>query len=193
MVVRPAADEPLRPIAPQAKWWIVGWVAFLLGAWELVFHSWFMGLSMVVGHRLNALIAALLVAIVVLAAFHLIQDYERRLAEAARALAEKNEALRALEAERDTRLVDLARDLAFAVANLNVLCDVAEGLPTPAVTVGVIEDLRAHARQLQPVVNSLLELKHDGQGLTTALPAILTDYERSRAAAAPSAPAPAME
>ena len=52
-----------RPIAPQIKWLIVGIVVLLLGAWELLFHLTLMGLPMITGHRLNALVAAGLVAL----------------------------------------------------------------------------------------------------------------------------------
>src|SRR5262249_17386771 len=100
--------------AGRIKWWLVGIVAVLLGAWELAFHTWFMSVPMVTGHRLNALIAALLVGGVLLAAFRLLQQYEEQLATAAEELRQKNEALSLLEAERDTRLFQLARDLALA-------------------------------------------------------------------------------
>src|SRR5689334_6718840 len=105
-------------MAPHAKWWIVGVVFVLLGIWELAFHRWFMEVPMILGHRLNALIAASLVAVVVLATFVLIQRYEQRVAALADELKRKNAALRALEAERDIRLVALARDLALALADI---------------------------------------------------------------------------
>ena len=38
--------DPYRPLAPQLKWVIVGIVALVLGAWEIAFHLWFMGLPM---------------------------------------------------------------------------------------------------------------------------------------------------
>ena len=81
--------DPYRPLAPQLKWIIVGIVALVLGAWQIAFHLWFMGLPMLTGHRLNALIAAVLVAGVLLAFFVLIQDYERQLSRCAERMGRK--------------------------------------------------------------------------------------------------------
>jgi hypothetical protein len=170
--------DPLRPIAPQAKWWIVGVVAVLLGAWEFVFHLTMMGLPIVTGHRLNVLVAAGLVAGTVLALFVVIQRYEQQLASAAVALREKNEALRALEAERDTGLLDLARDLVLTLVDITEQCETARGLADPSRVTEALARVEERARGLQSVVRSLISLREEGAGLTEFLPAVLDDYRR---------------
>jgi hypothetical protein len=175
-------EVSLRPVASQARWWIVGMVFLILGAWELTFHLWMMDLPMLLGHRLNALIGAALVAGVVLATFALIQSYEQRLAAAVRALTEKNEALRALEAERDSRLVDLAGDLSLALAEIVDECEVALSLPTKNSTPETLTAVQARAKKLGGVVHSLVELRQQGDSLTRSLPAILEEYQRYREA-----------
>lgn len=182
--------DPVRPIAPQAKWWIVGAVVILLTAWELVFHLFMMGLPMVLGHRLNALIAAVLVSGAVLGFFVIIQGYERQLAATAVALREKNEALRAFEAERDTRLLDLARDLALTLVDISDRCEIALSLSGPPDARATLAEVRDRASQLQLVVRALIGLREDGTGLTEFLPAVLETYERHgepQPAAAPTA------
>lgn len=181
-------DASPRPVAPQAKWWIVGVVFVLLGVWELAFHRWFMDVPMILGHRLNALIAASLVAVVVLATFVLIQRYEQRLAAMADELKRKNEALRALEAERDTRLVALARDLAVALADIVTRCEVARGLPEDIDAAEEFAAIEARAHTFQTVISAMIDLKHEGAGLTEALPSILDEYQRHREAHPKQAP-----
>jgi hypothetical protein len=182
MSQQPPFEPSLRPVAPNARWWILGIVFVLLAAWEAAFHRWFMDLPMITGHRLNALIAAGLVALVVLATFVLIQRYEQRLAALADELKRKNEALRALEAERDTRLVDLARDLALALAEIVTRCEVARGLPESVNAVEEFAAIEARAHVFQTVISSMIDLKHEGAGLTEVLPSILEEYQRHREA-----------
>jgi hypothetical protein len=172
--------DPLRPVAPQARWWIVGAVVVLLGAWELLFHLTMMGLPIVTGHRLNALVAAALVSGTVLGCFIVVQRYEQQLAAAAVALRQKNEALRALEAERDTRLVDLARDLALILGDITTQCHVALSLSVPGTDRKTLQAVKERAEELPAVVRSLIELREDGAGLTEFLPAVLETYERYR-------------
>jgi signal transduction histidine kinase len=173
-------DDTLHPIAPQAKWWIVGMVFLVLGAWELAFHLWMMDLPMVTGHRLNALIGAGLVAVVVLTTFVLIQRYEWQLVAAAEALQQKSEALQALEAERDTRLVDLAADLALVLTEIIDQCEVALRLSDAGKAPEALAAVGARAHELGAVVRSLVEMKRKGDGLTNRLPAILEEYQRHR-------------
>jgi len=182
--------------AGRIKWWLVGIVAVLLGAWELAFHTWFMSVPMVTGHRLNGLIAALLVGGVLLAAFRLLQQYEEQLATAAEGLRQKNEALSLLEAERDTRLFPLARDLALALAGVIANCEVALGLPDARAAMQAIAAAKTHAEGIQEVVRRLIALEHTSDGLLDSLPAILDAYDRERrreatTAAARAAAAPA--
>ena len=150
----------LRPVAPGIKWWVVAITALLLGLWEIVFHSWFMGFPMVTGHRLNALISAALVAVVTLAFFRLIQAYEQRLARAAVALRERNEALRALEAERDTRLLELSRDLALALAEILWRCAEARQLPKAFDAQETLATVETRADELQSVIRAKIGRAH---------------------------------
>jgi hypothetical protein len=173
-------DDTLRPVAPQAKWWIVGIVFLVLGAWELAFHLWMMDLPMITGHRLNALIGAGLVAGVVLATFILIQRYEQRLAEAAASLREKNEALRSLEAERDTRLVSLAQDLVLGLVEINSQCEIALGASGPSHAAETLRIVKQRVDDLGATVRAIVEMKQDGSGLIHPLPAILEEHEKHR-------------
>jgi len=175
-----AFPDYLRPVAPLIKWWVVGIAALLLGLWEIVFHAWFMGLPMVSGHRLNALVSAVLVAGVTLAFFRLVQGYEQRLARAAAALREKNEAFRALEAERDTRLLDLSRDLALALAEILWRCEEARQLPKAFDAQKTLTAVETRIHELQSVIRAMVELRHHGDGLTDKVPAILEEYQRYR-------------
>lgn len=170
--------EDLRPVAPGIKWWVVGIAAVLLGLWEVIFHAEFMRLPMVTGHRLNALVSILLVAGVTLAFFRLIQGYEQRLARAAAALREKNEALRALEAERDTRLLDLSRDLALALTDILWRCEEARQLPKTFDAQETLSAVEARAHELQQVIRAMVELRDHGDGLTDRVPAILEEHQR---------------
>jgi hypothetical protein len=172
--------DSLRPIAPQAKWWIVGAVALLLGAWELISHLTMMHLPMELGHRVDALVATALVTSVVLAVFVLIQKYERHLARAAVALRRKNEALRALEAERDTGLLDLARDLALVLVDITEQCEIARSLTDPSHAIQALAKVEERAHSLQSAVRSLIDLREEGAGLTEYLPPLLDDYRRHR-------------
>jgi hypothetical protein len=181
---RPSVD-PHRPMAAQAKWWIVGIVFLILGAWELAFHLWMMDLPMVVGHRLNALVGGSLVAGVVLVTFRLLQEYEQRLAAALEEVREKNEALRALEAERDSRLVDLARDLSLTIAEVVERCEVALQLPTAHGAPEALAAVRDRAGQLGAVARAMVELKQHGTSLTRQLSPILEEYERARMSSQP--------
>jgi hypothetical protein len=175
-----AAYDPIRPVAPRARWWIVVTVVTALGLWGLIFHWFFMGLPMVLGHRVNFLVAAVLVTGVILAFFVLIQGYEQELAAAAVALRERNEALRTLEAERDTRLLDLARDLALALVEISNQCEIALGMPDSTDTLGTLSGVKDRADQIHSVVRSLIELRQEGTGLTEFLSAVLEDYRRFR-------------
>jgi hypothetical protein len=170
-------SDPLRPVAPQVKWWIVVAVFLLLGAWELFFHYGFMDLPMVTWHRLNVLVGASLVTMTILASFVLIQGYEQKLAAAAAALKEKNEALRALEAERDTRLLDLSRDLALALADITYRCEEARQLPKAFDPVEVLTTVESRASALQSVIRAMVQLRDRGDGLTDWVPAVLEEYE----------------
>jgi hypothetical protein len=172
--------DPLRPIAPQAKWWIVGAVMLLLGAWELSFNRLMGHLPVATAHHVSAIVAALLVTGVTLAVFRLIQRYERQLARSAVALRRKNEALRGLEAERDTGLLDLARDLALALVEITEQCEIARGLADPAHAMEALARVEERARHLQTAVHSLIDLREEGTGLTEYLPPILDDYHRHR-------------
>lgn len=177
---KPTLPEYLKPLAPSLKWWVVGLVAGLLIIWQAIFHSFFMDLPMVTGHRLNAIVGAVLVAGVTLAFFQLIQGYERQLAEAAQEYLERNERLRALEAGRDTRLLQLSQELALAIADILWRCEEARGLPKfcdPAETLAGVEE-RLHG--LQTVVQAMVELREESKGLTEKVPAILEEYERYR-------------
>jgi hypothetical protein len=168
----------------------VGIVAVLLGAWEIAFHAWFMSVPMITGHRLNALIAAILVGSVLLVAFRLIQQYEEQLAAAAEELRQKNEALSRLEAERDTRLFELARDLALALAGVTANCEVALGLPDARAGMDAIASAGTHADRIQGIVRRLIDLEHTSDGLVDSLPAILDAYERAQQEQAGAAAAP---
>jgi hypothetical protein len=168
--------DSLRPIARQIKWWIVGAVVVLLGLWDLAFHLFLMRLPMAMGHRLNVLMAAILVAVTVLALFRIIQQYEQQLASAAVALREKNEALRALESERDTGILDLARDLALVLVDLMEQCEVARKLTDPARATEALARVEERAHELQSVLRSLIDLREDGAGLTEYLSPVLDDY-----------------
>jgi hypothetical protein len=167
----------LRPVAPHVKWWIVGLAALLLGAWELFFHTTYMSLPMATWHRINVLVGAVLVGATVLAAFVVIQNYEQRLAAAARALDEKNEALRSLEAERDTRLLDLSRDLALALADIIFTSEAARGLPRTCDPIAALQKVEERAGELQTVIRAMVQLRDRGDELTDRLPAILAEYQ----------------
>lgn len=172
--------DPLRPIAPQMKWVIVGVAGLLLGAWEMVFHIAFMGLPMITGHRLNALIAAGLVTLVIVASFLLIQQYEQQLAAAVRELQRKNDALRDHEVERDLRLLELSRDLALALVDINNKCDIALTYPKSVDSLETLAEVKARATELYEVQRALVELERQGAALIDYLPAILGDYQRHR-------------
>jgi hypothetical protein len=175
-----AVYVPLRPITAQVKWWIVAVAALLLGAWEMLFHVQFMELPMIIGHRLNAGVAAVLVGAVVLAFFVLLQQYEQQLAAAAEALRQKNEALRALEAGRDSRLLDLTRDLALALVDITNHCEIALSLPETGDARKTLADVNARARRLHTVARALLELEREGAEQSHPLPALLEGCERAR-------------
>jgi hypothetical protein len=167
--------DPLRPIAPQAKWWIVGAVMLLLGAWELSFNRLMMHLPVATAHHVSAAVAALLVTGVTLAVFRLVQRYERHLAHAAVALRRKNEALRALEADRDTGLLNVARDLALVLVDLTEQCEVARGLADPAQVIQTLVRIQQRAHNLQAALRALIDLREEGTGLTEYLPPLLDD------------------
>jgi hypothetical protein len=155
-----------RPVAPQARWWIVGSVFVILGAWQMAFHFWLMNLPMLVGHRVNALVGAVLVAGVVLATFVLIQRYEQSLADAAAKLREANEALRALEA--------------LVLLEIDSRCDIALGLAEPGHAVETLRVVKERVTDMSKVARGLIEMKQDGSGLVEPLPAILDEYEQHR-------------
>ena len=128
-------------------------------------------------HRLNVLAGASLVAMTVLANFILIQAYEQRLAAAAAALQERNEALRKLEAERDSRLLDLSRDLALALADIIGHCEAARQLPRAGDAAQALAAVEDRAQALQSVIRAIVQLRDRGEGLTDFVPAILAEYE----------------
>jgi hypothetical protein len=181
--------DPFRPVAPQMKWLIVGAAALLLGAWELTFHLWFMGLPMVAAHRFNALVAGLLVAGVVLASFTLIQQYEQQTAATVETLRQKNEALRTLETERDERLLNLAGDLALALVDVTNKCEIALTYPNSNDPMETLAAVKARIHELYGVERSLVDLEREGSAVAAGLPSILEGYERSRGPSAPHAPA----
>jgi signal transduction histidine kinase len=167
-------------LAPQAKWWLVGMVLLALGAWELSLHHWRMHLPAATVYPLDALVGASLVGLVLLAAFALIQRREQQLATTAESLRRTSEALRSLEAERDSRLVDLARDLAVVLAEIIERCEIAERLPEAEKASEALTAVKARADELGAIVRSLVELKQEGAAVVTPLPEILVEYQRHR-------------
>ena len=107
-----------------------------------------------------------------------------------RALQERTEALRALEVERDTRLLDLARDLALALVRITDQCEIALQFPAAGDATETLASVKAQAHDLYEVQRALVALERDGTGITRYLPAILEDYERRRPARAAASVAP---
>ncbi len=155
-------------------------MAGLLAGWEGIHHTYLMGLPMMVAHRVNALAGIVLVAGTTLVFFSLIQAYERRLSEAATRLRERNEDLRALEEARDTRLLDLSRDLALTLADILMVCEEARHFPKTFDPLAALEKVEGRAGVLQAVIRSMIALRDQGDGLTERTPAILEEYERYR-------------
>jgi hypothetical protein len=166
-------------LAPQAKWWLVGMVSLALGAWELSLHHWRMHLPAATVYPLDALVGASLVGLVLLAAFALIQRREQQLATTAEYLQRTSEALRSLEAERDSRLVDLVRDLGVVLVKIIVTCEIAQQLPEAGKASEALAAVKAQADELGAIVRSLADLKQEG-AVVTPLPAILEEYQRHR-------------
>jgi hypothetical protein len=108
--------------------------------------------------------------VVVLATFILIQGYEQRLSEAAEALRQKNAALSALEAERDTRLVELASDLAVALADIVSRSEVALSFPGAVDAMEEFTAMERHAHEMQSVIDAMVQLRRNGARLDHHLP-----------------------
>jgi hypothetical protein len=91
------------------------------------------------------------------------------------ALRRKNEALRGLEADRDTGLLNVARDLALALVEITEQCEVARSLADPAHATEALAQIEERACRLQSAVRSLIDLREEGTGLTEDLPPLLDD------------------
>jgi hypothetical protein len=125
-------------------------------------------------------VGAALVGLVVLAAVALMQRREQQWATTANSLRRTSEALQSLEAERDSRLVGLARDLAVVLVEIMERCEIAERLPEAEKASEALTAVKARADELGAIVRSLVELKQEGAAVVMPLPEILEEYQRHR-------------
>src|SRR5687767_1750109 len=101
------------------QWTLVITVGVLFMLWEWVGHRWLMTLPMGTYHLASVLGALLWLVLAATFIFNLVAGYERTLFALNAELKAKNEALRKLEETRDKKLVELAQELHFALAELN--------------------------------------------------------------------------
>jgi len=125
----PSPEEPdgagqVQMPNASAKWWIAGAVVAVLVLWEAASHRWAMGLPMAARHRLDVLVGGGVTAATILIYLTLVQQYERRLAEAAQLIWDLDQQLRRQMAERGDRLRRIARDL--RIAERQVVCQCAD-------------------------------------------------------------------
>jgi hypothetical protein len=173
-------DDRWRLVVPQLRWVTVGIVVVLLGVWELYYHAEFMNLPMAVGHGVNLLGAALFVTGGLLAIFAVLQMYERQTADAGRLLDEKTQGLLAHDAAQDLQLLDLTRDLALALVEINERCDLALAFPESADPFEALRAIKGRAQALYHVEQALVELERDEATLVQDLNALLYDYYSQR-------------
>jgi hypothetical protein len=162
----PNADDPLRPVAPRLKWWLVGAVILLLGAWQVAFHLWFMHLPMLTGHRLNSAVGGLLVALTLLAALSLVQVYEERLAAGTRILWESDQRLRKELAARNQQILDRARVLRQIANDLAGGSETSPGGALPARRGSAPADPPACGREIEAIAASLEQMLVEERGET---------------------------
>jgi hypothetical protein len=158
----------LPPIAARTfQWALIGSASLLFGVWEFVGHRWLMQLPMNTYHLVSAGGAVFWLAVVTGGIFRLIARHERELQRLNAELAEKNEALRRMEAMRDTRLVALAQDLSLSLAALAVQSRVALQCTTNLADVKAFSSAIDQADKMRAIADELLDLK---RGTTASLP-----------------------
>ena len=168
----------LRPVAPAVKWWVAALTVLTVAAREAVFHTWLAHLPVMEGRRIDTIVSVLLVAVAALAFLRLIQAYEGRLARFAVNLRETNKRLRALEAERDARLLDLSRDLSLVLTHVLWRSEEARQFPEAFDREEALAEGERLVGSLQAVIRAMIELRHHGDGLTERVPEILEEYSR---------------
>lgn len=163
------------PLASRTfQWTLIGSAALLFGFWEFVGHRWLMQLPMNIYHLVSAGGAVFWLALVTGGVFRLIARHERELQRLNAELAEKNEALRRMEAMRDTRLVALAQDLSLSLAALTVQSRVALQCTTNLADVKAFSSAIDQAEKMRAIADELLDLK---RGTTASLP---SETDRNR-------------
>jgi signal transduction histidine kinase len=148
-----------EPQARTYQWTLVLAAAILFGIWELVGHRWLMQLPMATYHTVSALGAALWLALVASVIFRMVARYESTLQRLNTELAEKNEALRRLEATRDKRLVQLAQDLSFSLAELSAQAQFSLQSSTDLPNIKAFSAAVDRAQEMSGIARELLDLK----------------------------------
>jgi signal transduction histidine kinase len=151
--------QTIKPPIATYHLTLVASCAILFIAWEVVDHTWLMHLPMDINHGLDALATLVIVVLLSAAVFNLVGRYQRAIAKLNMELADANTALSRLEADRDERLLDLARDLSFEVAGLVGESEVALQTTTDLRNIKAFADAIDRAGKIEAIAHELLDLK----------------------------------
>jgi len=141
------------------QWTLIIIAAVLFGAWELLGHRWLMSLPMGTYHLVSALGAVLWLALATSFVFSMMTRYEKTLRALNAELETKNEALRKLEATRDRKLVELAQELHFALAELKAQAQFSLQSTTELPNIKTFSAAIDRAGEISQIAGELLELK----------------------------------
>lgn len=100
------------------QWVLILGAAALFALWELTDHLWLMQAPMRLQHGLNLGVTTLLLAATASAVFAVLRRYEQAWRHLNTRLQIANEALQRLEATRDERLVEIAKELSLTQSSL---------------------------------------------------------------------------
>jgi hypothetical protein len=163
-------------MAQRVKWRLAVLAAVSGAAVVLIFGAGPLRLSIPTSYPVDLLLSAAFVVPLVAAAFLIVRDYERRLADATRSLESRTEALRRVEAERNTRLLDLSGDLALTVADIIYTSESARHLPEACDPMEALQRVETHAADLQVIIHHLVWLREQANEATEEPTRILEEY-----------------
>lgn len=149
--------ETVSPIRAY-QWTLIGFGMMLFALWEWFDHLWLMHVPMNLRHSLQIAGTTLILLFVTFSVFTVIVRYEQRLRSLNVQLQQQNAALERLEATRDARLLDLAKNLSVTLADLTMnaqfVLQSAERLPDIVSLSAAID----RAERLSTISHDLLQL-----------------------------------
>jgi signal transduction histidine kinase len=164
----PLANRSISTKTPITtyQWVLVGSCAALYAVWEIIDHTWLMHIPMMANHGLDVAAAVVIVAVMSAAVFSTLGTYQKALSRLNADLTVANAALSKLEATRDQRLLELARDLSFAVSGLVGQAEIALQRTTDLPNIKALSGAVDRAQKIGAIAHDLLDLKQMTAGET---------------------------